>query len=148
MTEEHRNLQEQVKKLMQDNTALQARCQKHEEDHTLKPSLGPLHQSEGVSPLASSPIRIDDLPREGLAMSGVLNLSGSSCSDISQLELSLEEAEGKIAGLLKVKEELATLAVASRSLTACTVIPIIVLLVAIVTAFLPVVSNILGTRDF
>merc|ERR1712083_475083 len=139
MTEEHRNLQEQVKKLMQDNTALQARCQKHEEDHTMKPSLGPLHQSEAVSPLASSPIRIDDLPREGLAMSGVLNLSGSSCSDISQLELSLEEAEGKIAGLLKVKEklvqvqaekclevdvsqledELSTLAVASRSLTAC-----------------------------
>jgi len=169
MTEECRNLQEQVKKLMQDNTALQARCQKQEEDHNAKPSLGPLHQSEAVSPLASSPARIDDLPREGLTMSGVLNLSGSSCSDISQLELSLEEAEEKIAGLLRVKEklvqvqaekcqlevdvsqledELSTLAVASRSLTACTVIPIIVLLVAIVTAFLPVVSNILGTRDF
>jgi len=169
MTEECRNLQEQVKKLMQDNTALQARCQKQEEDHNAKPSLGPLHQSEPVSPLASSPARIDDLPRESLTMSGVLNLSGSSCSDISQLELSLEEAEEKIAGLLRVKEklvqvqaekcqlevdvsqledELSTLAVASRSLTACTVIPIIVLLVAIVTAFLPVVSNILGTRDF
>merc|ERR1712179_184202 len=171
MAEECRNLQEQVKKLMQDNTALQARCQKHEEDHNTKPSLGPLHQSESgaASPLASSPARIDDLPRESLTTSGVLNLSGSSCSDISQLELSLEEAEGKIAGLLKVKEklvqvqaekcqlevdvsqledELSTLAVASRSLTACTVIPIIVLLVAIVTAFLPVVSNILGTRDF
>ena len=39
-------------------------------------------------------------------MSGVLNLSGSSCSDISQLELSLEEAEEKIAGLLRVKEKL------------------------------------------
>jgi hypothetical protein len=96
-------------------------------------------------------------------MSDVLNLSASSCSDISQLEISLEEAEEKIAGLLKVKEklvivqvrphykpnsvltnfkpqaeksqlevdvsqledELSTLAVASRSLTACTVIPII-----------------------
>ena len=64
----------------------------------------------------------------------------------------------------QLEDELSTLAVASRSLTACTVIPIIgqytrhydrhfltfflVLLVAIVTAFLPVVSNILGTRDF
>merc|ERR1712142_670456 len=106
--------------------------------------------------------------RDLLNSSGVLNLS-SSCSDISQLEISLEEAEEKIAGLLKVKEklvlvqagksqleldvsqledELSTLAVASRSLTACTVIPLLVLLVAVVTAFLPAVSSILGTKDF
>ena len=39
-------------------------------------------------------------------ISGVLNLSASSCSDISQLEMSLEEAEEKIANLLKVKEKL------------------------------------------
>jgi len=87
----------------------------------------------------------------------------------SQLELSLAEAEEKIAGLLQVKEklfnvqaekerlegdvtrleeELSIIAVASRTLTACTVIPIIVLLVAIVMAFLPWISSIFGTRDF
>lgn len=172
MTEECRNLQEQVKKLMQDNTALKVQCQNKEDQvsiSTPSPGVLQLHQLETVAPLASSPARVDDLPRDALNMSGVLNLSASSCSDISQLELSLEEAEEKIAGLLKVKEklvqvqaekcqlevdvsqledELSTLAVASRSLTACTVIPIIVLLVAIVTAFLPVVSNIMGTRDF
>jgi len=85
------------------------------------------------------------------------------------LERSLEEAEEKISGLLQVKEKLANvqvekerlegdvtrleeelsiIAVASRTLTACTVIPIIVLLVAIVMAFLPWISSIFGTRDF
>jgi len=170
-------LQDKVKKLEQDNLALQAQCQKKDENQlsSYRPVLGNLDQQpcEPVRPLATSPARGEAGPavpaRDGGNMLGVLNLSASSCSDISQLEISLEEAEEKITGLLKVKEklvivqaekslleldvsqledELSTLAVASRSLTACTVIPIIVLLVAIVTAFLPVVSSILGTRDF
>merc|ERR1712142_1288848 len=109
MTEECRNLQEQVKKLMQDNTALKVQCQNKEDQvsiSTPSPGVLQLHQLETVAPLASSPARVDDLPRDALNMSGVLNLSASSCSDISQLELSLEEAEEKIAGLLKVKEKL------------------------------------------
>merc|ERR1719499_776973 len=90
-------------------------------------------------------------------------------SSTSALEQSLEEAEGRIAGLLSVKdrlvtvqeeksrletdvsaleEELETLAAASRTLTACTVLPLIVLIIAIVTAFLPLVSQLFGTRDF
>jgi len=164
ITEECRALQDKVKKLEQENLALQAQCEARSEDQVCAAALGNIIQSvEPASPLASSPARAE------LNMSSVLNLSGSSCSDISQLELSLEEAEEKIAGLLKVKEklvlvqaeksqlevdvsqledELSTLAVASRSLTACTVIPIIVLLVAIVTAFLPLISSAVGTRDF
>ena len=50
--------------------------------------------------------------RDLLNSSGVLNLS-SSCSDISQLEINLEEAEEKIAGLLKVKEKLVLVQVGS-----------------------------------
>jgi len=162
LTDECQALKEKVQKLEQANSALEAQCTKKDEQlSNSSPALGSLLKSErGPPPLATSPARGE---------TGVLNLSASSCSDISQLEVSLEEAEEKIAGLLKVKEklvlvqaeksqlevdvsqledELSTLAVASRSLTACTVIPIIVLLIAIVTAFLPVVSSILGTRDF
>ena len=47
-----------------------------------------------------------------------------------------------------LEEELETLAAASRTLTACTVLPLIVLIIAIVTAFLPLVSHLFGTRDF
>ena len=47
-----------------------------------------------------------------------------------------------------LEEELETLAAASRTLTACTVLPLIVLIIAIVTAFLPLVSQLFGTRDF
>ena len=74
--------------------------------------------------------------------------------------------------MTRLEEELSIIAVASRTLTACTVIPIIgksksaamtiqyntqytitmqilaVLLVAIVMAFLPWISSIFGTRDF
>ena len=45
-----------------------------------------------------------------------------------------------------LEEELETLA--SRTLTACTVLPILVLIIAIVTAFLPLVSQLFGTRGF
>ena len=56
---------------------------------------------------ASSPA-----PGPVLPSSPSINLS-SSCSDISQLELSLEEAEGKIGRLLKVKEKLVVVEVSS-----------------------------------
>eukprot|EP00092_Neocalanus_flemingeri_P037773 GFUD01041121.1.p1 GENE.GFUD01041121.1~~GFUD01041121.1.p1 ORF type:complete len:760 (-),score=245.19 GFUD01041121.1:42-2321(-) len=174
LTDECQALTDKVQKLEQANSALQAKCvQKNEALSNSTPVLGSLHKSESGGPLATSPPRGETGPevpaRDPVNVSGILNLSVSSCSDISQLEISLEEAEDKIAGLLKVKEklvivqaeksqleldvsiledELSTLAVASRSLTACTVIPIIVLLIAIVTAFLPLVSSILGTRDF
>lgn len=172
LTDECQALTDKVQKLEQANSALQAKCVKKNEELST-PVLGSLQKSDPGGPLATSPTRGETGPevpaRDPANMSGILNLSVSSCSDISQLEISLEEAEDKIAGLLKVKEklvivqaeksqleldvsiledELSTLAVASRSLTACTVIPIIVLLIAIVTAFLPLVSSILGTRDF
>ena len=44
-------------------------------------------------------------------MDSVLNVSCSSCSDLSLVELSLAEAERKIAKLLKVKEKLVAIEV-------------------------------------
>jgi len=123
-------------------------------------------------PLEGDRIINSDLPASG-SSSSLLESSSSfleqSTSSTSALEQSLEEAEGRIAGLLSVKdrlvtvqeeksrleadvsvleEELETLAAASRTLTACTVLPLIVLIIAIVTAFLPLVSQLFGTRDF
>lgn len=141
LTIECKSLHEQVQKLEDANCKLSADC---------------LRTSSSLNPVSSvSPARQQTDERLE--------------SESSQLELSLEEAEQKIAGLLQVKEklvnvqaekerlegdvtrleeELSIIAVASRTLTACTVIPIIVLLVAIVMAFLPWISSIFGTRDF
>jgi len=95
-------------------------------------------------------------------------LSCSSCSDLSSVERALVEAEEKIAKLLKVKESLVAiqteksmlegevscleedieaLAVTSRFLTLCNIAPVLVILVAIVIAFLPTISAILGTKE-
>jgi len=103
----------------------------------------------------------------------VHNLSSSSlaseASHISLLEQSLEEKEEKIAKLLHVKErlvsveseksllesdvsnleeELSLLSALGRGLTACTLGPLLVLLVAVVLAFLPSFSSLVGTKDF
>jgi len=116
-----------------------------------------------------------DLPISSSSSSLILDSPSStslldqSTSSTSVLEQSLEEAESRIAGLLSVKdrlvtvqeeksrlevdvttleEELETLATASRTLTSCTVLPILVLIIAIVIAFLPLVSQLFGTRGF
>ena len=77
----------------------------------------------------------------------------------------MAEKERLVGDVTRLEEELSIIAVASRTLTACTVIPIIgnnttdqnsyfiiplisVLLIAIVMAFLPWISSIFGTRDF
>eukprot|EP00088_Acartia_fossae_P053565 TRINITY_DN6109_c0_g4_i2.p1 TRINITY_DN6109_c0_g4~~TRINITY_DN6109_c0_g4_i2.p1 ORF type:complete len:324 (+),score=110.75 TRINITY_DN6109_c0_g4_i2:59-973(+) len=98
----------------------------------------------------------------------LLNLSSSSCSDLSALETALSEAELKIAQLLKLRESLITvqaekqeleqsvavleedidnLAVSSRFLTVFNFVPVAVLLLAIFIAFLPSLSSLMGTRD-
>merc|ERR1711913_272888 len=90
-------------------------------------------------------------------------------SDVSLLEMSLSEAEEKIAGLLQLKEklvvvqadnsrleedvsgleeELSTMSATARFITACSVIPVIVILIAIIIAFFPSVSSLFGTKDF
>jgi len=152
-------LREQIQSLEKTNSQLQDRYSKQEAEMALLKlcSLEPKRDSS----------KTDLSPKE--SGGDILNVSASSCSDVSVLEMSLSEAEEKIAGLLKLKEklvktqaensrleedvsmleeELSTLSVASQSLTACTVIPIIVILIAIIVAFFPSISSLFGTNDF
>lgn len=129
------------------------------------PALPYSHEEPSVSP-RDGVVSVPSLSSASSSSVSVLEVSGAT---VSILEKSLEEAEERIAGLLAVRdrlvivqeeksrlqcdvssleEELETLAAASRSLTACTVLPILVLIIAIVTAFLPFVSRLVGTSDF
>ena len=83
----------------------------------------------------------------------VQNLLGTAFSlkwptPVLQMTFSQEEKSRLEVDVSALEEELETLAAASRTLTACTVLPLIVLIIAIVTAFLPLVSHLFGTRDF
>jgi len=158
MEEEVKILREKLLGLETENAQLQANYAKTSEAIPLRTDPEP-----PVGDSRTSPERVHNLSSTGSSMS-VLDQSATST-----LEQSLEEAECRIAGLLAVRdrlvrvqeeksrleldvssleEELETLSAASRSLTACTVLPILVLIIAIVTAFLPVVSRVLGTREF
>jgi len=163
------SLRNRLKALEAENVQLKAKYASRE-DMMDKVQLSQPLEEESVGDRISS-----NLPISGSSSSLLLESSSStslldqSTSSTSALEQSLEEAESRIAGLLSVKdrlvtvqeeksrlevdvstleEELETLAAASRTLTACTVLPILVLIIAIVTAFLPLVSQLFGTRGF
>jgi len=163
------SLRNRLKALEAENVQLKAKYASREEM---------MHQVQLSQPLEEENVgdRISsNLPISGSSSSLLLESSSStslldqSTSSTSALEQSLEEAESRIAGLLSVKdrlvtvqeeksrlevdvstleEELETLVAASRTLTACTVLPILVLIIAIVIAFLPLVSQLFGTRGF
>merc|ERR1719447_1623332 len=154
------SLRNRLKALEAENVQLKAKYASREEM---------MHQVQLSQPLEEENVgdRISsNLPISGSSSSLLPESSSStslldqSTSSTSALEQSLEEAESRIAGLLSVKdrlvtvqeeksrlevdvstleEELETLVAASRTLTACTVLPILVLIIAIVIAFLPLV---------
>merc|ERR550532_3036277 len=163
------SLRNRLKALEAENAQLKAKYASGENAMDKAQLPQPL-EGESVGDRISS-----DLPISSSSSSLILDSPSStslldqSTSSTSALEQSLEEAEGRIAGLLSVKdrlvtvqeeksrleadvsvleEELETLAAASRTLTACTVLPLIVLVIAIVIAFLPFVSQLFGTRGF
>merc|ERR1719167_1269701 len=159
------SLKDRLRVLEAENAQLKAKYASREETTNEAPALQPLEEAERTScnlPASTSSSSL-------LESSSSLSILEQSTSSTSALEQSLEEAESRIASLLSVKdrlvtvqeeksrlevdvsaleEELETLAAASRTLTACTVLPLIVLIIAIVTAFLPLVSHLFGTRDF
>merc|ERR1719447_2167028 len=159
------SLKDRLRVLEAENAQLKAKYASREETTNKAPALQPLEEPERTScnlPASTSSSSL-------LESSSSLSILEQSTSSTSALEQSLEEAESRIASLLSVKdrlvtvqeeksrletdvsaleEELETLAAASRTLTACTVLPLIVLIIAIVTAFLPLVSQLFGTRDF
>merc|ERR1719266_1802439 len=162
------SLRNRLKTLEAENALLKAKYASREETMDGVQPLQPLE--EGIAgERISSNLPISSSSSSLLESSSSLSLLDQSTSSTSALEQSLEEAESRIAGLLSVKdrlvtvqeeksrlevdvstleEELETLAAASRTLTACTVLPILVLIIAIVTAFLPLVSQLFGTRGF
>merc|ERR1719350_639240 len=159
------SLKDRLRMLEAENAQLKAKYASREEVTNEAPALQPLEEPERTSynlPASTSSSSL-------LESSSSFSILEQSTSSTSALEQSLEEAESRIASLLSVKdrlvtvqeeksrletdvsaleEELETLAAASRTLTACTVLPLIVLIIAIVTAFLPLVSQLFGTRDF
>merc|ERR1719187_510829 len=159
------SLKDRLRVLEAENAQLKAKYASREETTHEALALQPLEEAERTScnlPASTSSSSL-------LESSSSLSILEQSNSSTSALEQSLEEAESRIASLLSVKdrlvtvqeeksrletdvsaleEELETLAAASRTLTACTVLPLIVLIIAIVTAFLPLVSQLFGTRDF
>jgi len=111
---------------------------------------------------------ISSQTEEASLVDSLLNLSCSSCSELSVVESALSDAESKIAQLLKLREnlitvqaekmeleqsvedleeEVETLSVTSRVLTVVNIIPVAVLLLAVFVAFLPSLSSLMGTRD-
>jgi len=160
------SLRNRLKALETENALLKAKYASREEATDGVQPLQPMEEGSAGERISSN------LPISGSSSSlldSSLSLLDQSTSSTSALEQSLEEAESRIAGLLSVKdrlvtvqeeksrlevdvstleEELETLAAGSRTLTACTVLPLLVLIIAIVIAFLPLVSQLFGTRGF
>lgn len=168
-----RGLRERLRQVEEENSILQTKTEESEAARQEPPTPSSLADNSPSPRNRSSSLA--NLSHTGSSSSlleqscSSCSLHEHSCSSASALEQSLEEAEGRIAGLLAVKdrlvtvqeeksrlvsdvsvleEELESLSAASRSLTACTVLPLLVLIIAIVTAFLPLVSRLVGTRDF
>jgi len=163
------SLRNRLKALEAENAQLKAKYASEEQAMDKVQLPQPLEEEIAGDRISSN------LPISGSSSSLLLDSPSStslldqSTSSTSALEQSLEEAESRIASLLSVKdrlvtvqeeksrlevdvttleEELETLATASRTLTACTVLPILILIIAIVIAFLPFVSQLFGTRGF
>jgi hypothetical protein len=124
------------------------------------------HKTNDLSP---SSLQLDESAVSGYNGSeSLLNLSCSSCSELSQVETALSEAEIKIAQLLKLRENLTrvqaekhdleqsvavyeedieTLSATSRVLSIFNIFSVSVLFLAVFIAFLPSLSNLMGTRD-
>jgi len=124
------------------------------------------HKTNDLSP---SSLQLDESAVSGYnGGESLLNLSCSSCSEFSQVETALSEAEIKIAQLLKLRENLTrvqaenhdleqsvsvleedieTLSATSRVLTIFNIFSVSVLFLAVFIAFLPSLSNLMGTRD-
>lgn len=147
LSKECKSLQELVQKLEEKNANLQAECLR--KDASLLSSNNKIEQLETrVSEVSlTSPACVTEAP-------SAPSVSDSSLQEAREDEVrerldSVQAEKDKLeCDVSRLEEELSIIAVASRTLTACTVIPVIVLLIAIVMAFQPLISSIFGTRDF
>jgi len=147
LSKECKSLQELVQKLEEKNANLQAECLR--KDASLLSSNNKIEQLETrVSEVSlTGPACVTEAP-------SAPSVSDSSLQEAREDEVrerldSVQAEKDKLeCDVSRLEEELSIIAVASRTLTACTVIPVIVLLIAIVMAFQPLISSIFGTRDF
>jgi hypothetical protein len=105
---------------------------------------------------------------ENAALREQLNQAAESTGKVLALESALQEAEAKISELLRVKERFAelseeslnqtlnlnelgsefeALSLQSRVTTCMAVVPLLVLCLAVVVAYLPIFSSVFGTAD-
>jgi len=148
LSQECKSLQELVQKLEEKNANLQADCLR--KDGFLLSSNNKIEQLEARASEVS-------LAGPGSCVTPLVSEAAPSVPDTSLQETaearerleSVQAEKDKLEGdVSRLEEELSIIAVASRTLTACTVIPVIVLLIAIVMAFQPLISSIFGTKDF
>jgi len=144
-----KSLQELVRNLEEKNASLQADCLR--KDDLLLSSNNKIEQLEAAGGEVVRELRVSNVSRPASSPSvSDTNLKEESGFNEVMVRLESVQAEkDKLEGdVSRLEEELSIIAVASRTLTACTVIPVIVLLIAIVMAFQPLISSIFGTRDF
>merc|ERR1719350_1543699 len=153
LSKECKSLQELVQKLEEKNANLQAECLR--KDAFLLSSNNKIEQLETrVSEVRltgpGSPVtaRVTEAPSAPPESDSSLQEAGEAAQVKERLDSVQAEKDKLECDVSRLEEELSIIAVASRTLTACTVIPVIVLLIAIVMAFQPLISSIFGTRDF
>jgi len=151
LSHECKSLQEMVQKLEEANANLQADCLRKED--LLKSSSNHPEKATGVG--GGEDVKISNDSSSSVSshhpsqLQVGLEKEDDALQEVKERLVSVEAEKDKLeVDVSRLEEELSIIAVASRTLTACTVIPIIVLLIAIVMAFLPSISSILGTRDF
>jgi len=151
LSHECKSLQEMVQKLEEANANLQADCLRKED--LLKSSSNPPEKATGEG--GGEDVNISNDSSSSVSshhpsqLQVGLEKEDDALQEVKERLVSVEAEKDKLeVDVSRLEEELSIIAVASRTLTACTVIPIIVLLIAIVMAFLPSISSILGTRDF
>merc|ERR1719154_778354 len=150
LSQECKSLQELVQKLEEKNANLQADCLR--KDGFLLSSNNKIEQLEARASevsLAGPGSCVTPLVSEAASALSVPDTSLQETAEVRERLESVQAEKDKLEGdVSRLEEELSIIAVASRTLTACTVIPVIVLLIAIVMAFQPLISSIFGTRDF
>jgi len=151
LSHECKSLQEMVQKLEEANANLQADCLRKED--LLKSSSNPPEKATGEG--GGEDVNISNDSSSSVSshhpsqLQVGLEKEDDALQEVKERLVSVEAEKDKLeVDVSRLEEELSIIAVASRTLTACTVIPIIVLLIAIVMAFLPSISSILETRDF
>jgi len=170
LTGEQRNLLEKNQELCQQVEELSSTLEilrQHEKPLPPPPPPGADNDEDEHQAGAKAVEEEEDIYDEA-GQNGMHSAGSSPERDTAELERSLSEAESKISELLKIKEryaeidaersnlaanlslresEISELTLQSRTATACSVLPLALLVFAIIVAYLPSLSSIFGTAE-